>query len=203
MAIYSIVLLVLVCAVHVSLGFEVIVGESCSGTAPGMKFVNIENCRSYITCSSGRFRLFYCPSGFFNPAKNDCDLDYKCVLDNLPKDDMTTSAEGEGTPSTILYTLIPSTIANFDSTTNDWLSSTPIDDVMTNPTTEAVEEATTEEKEEETTSTTTSATTTTTTLRTSTELASPSTPSVGDRNECPLVDSDEPTYLTDKHSCEK
>lgn len=187
----SIVLLVLACAVHVSLGFEINVGEPCS--SPGSTFVNTENCRSYILCSSGRFQLVYCPSGFYNPAKYDCDLDYKCVLDNVPEE--VTTQSGVGTPSTILSTLISYTTTT-DSITTDWSPSTTTDDVTTNPTT-------TEATEETKTITTTTKAITSTTERTSSEPSFPSTPSVGERNECPLVDSDEPTYLDDKLSCEK
>lgn len=63
---------------------NIIIGESCSGFRPGTKFTNPDNCRAYIICQSDVFQLWYCPSGFYNPLKDDCDLDYKCILDNVP-----------------------------------------------------------------------------------------------------------------------
>lgn len=95
---------------------EVVVGQSCAGVQTGAKFTNAENCRTYIVCYRGLFELEFCPSGFFNPAKNDCDLDYKCKLDNLPEE--TTGVDWTSTsPEDLMISSTPPMVTTSEPTT--------------------------------------------------------------------------------------
>lgn len=171
--------------VQVAQANDTLVGQSCGGIVQGSKYANAENCRTYIVCNAGVFELEYCPSGFYNPLKIACDLDYKCILDNLP----------EVTPPTdVMTTLV-----------NEWISSTST----------ASEESTTTQAASTTQSTTTqsstitepkvTSTTTPEDMDTTTAAVSTTTTEIIpiDRNGCPRVDTEDPTYLDDKHSCAK
>lgn len=161
----------------------VVVGQSCSGIRPGTKFTNPENCRTFIACNSGVYELEYCPSGFYNPQKNDCDLDFKCNQDNFPDVTSRPAVPTSGTWSTLM---------------DEWISTT-IDFSNESPTTTVKDVST-----EASSTTTESAETTTESLTTTSSLPITTTTEVTiDPNGCPLVDTDEPTYLNDKQNCEK
>lgn len=196
-----VVALLLSCAVNESRSAEA--GQPCAGSSLEMH-ENREDCRTYLVCAFGQYRLNYCPSGFFNPVKKDCDLDYKCVLDNLPEEDVTATTAEMGEVSSTA-----STAEVGDS------SSSPSDDATTTEETpDETEEETpeqTEETEEPTTATTeeeeTAITTTeasTTDSTTTTAVVVVTTPgSATGLAECPLIDTEQPTYLTDKQNCER
>ena len=208
------VLFLLGLALAVTSASEIVVGKSCSGLGVGSKFTNAENCRTYFVCNASyQFELEFCPSGFYNPLKDACDLDYKCILDNVPGGETTTtkrvvSTQFEEATDTPTTTPLGSSSTS-PSTTEEVVSTTP--GVFTTTPEEATTEVPTTETEEDlppssTVSTTTLVTTTTTsTVVTSTTAVPPggSTPEVPlDPYSCPLVDTDTPTYLNDKQNCD-
>lgn len=162
----------------------IVVGQSCSGVRPGTKFTNPENCRTYFGCNSGVYELEYCPSGFYNPQKNDCDLDFKCNQDNFPDVTSRPAVPTSVTWSTLMEEWISTTI-DFEafSTVSPTTRVGEVSTVASSTISESVE-------------TTTVSLTTTSSPMTTTEVAI-------DPNGCPLVDTDEPTYLNDKQNCEK
>lgn len=179
-----IVLLTSYC-VNVVRADENLVGLSCTGFVHGTKYVNAVNCRTYVICNAGLFELEYCPSGFYNPQKNDCDLDYKCILDNLPevttRFEVTSRQEDMESSTTVS---LDTTTPLYTSTTLDRTTQTSTFTVPTSTSPNPVE-------------------TMTPSIATTTVFSGTTTDIPIDPHGCPSTDTDEPTYINDKHDCEK
>lgn len=176
------------CLVNFSCGHDLVVGQSCSVLRPGSKYANPENCRTYMICNGGVIELEFCPSGFYNPQKDKCDLNHKCILDNVPD---VTGRFDETSTLPIMWTSLRD--ESISSTTSMDLTNTESTSTMFEET-DWTTELTTE---------TTQRDSTPVALETSTIPFPDTTVGVIDQYTCPSIDTDQPTYLTDKQDCEK